>query len=77
MNKIVEIALRLPVEEAEKWSIALSNTKVCIYIQKCTTKFGVTTLMKNVLKTDNKPIGYHVCGETKDGYLVCVPNSWL
>ena len=72
-NKLVEIALGLPSEQKEKWHIALSNTFVQAWCDKQCVKAAVFGLQRNVVLADRCPRYYHVCGETKDGNLVCFP----
>lgn len=77
MSKLIEIALNLPVTEAEKWSVALCNKTIEEWCQKQTVKASVFGLQRNVVLSDRCPRGYHVCGETKDGKLVCFPADWV
>ena len=77
MNKIIEIAARLPAEQAEKWSIALKNKNVQSWCNKQCTKAAVFGLQRNVVLADSCPKGYCACGETEDGNLVCFPADWL
>ena len=76
-NKLVEIALMLPAIEAEKWGIALSNKNVQAWCQKQCVKAALFGLQRNVVLADRCPRYYHVCGETKDGNLVCFPADWV
>ena len=76
-NKLVEIALMLPAIEAEKWSVALGNDHVQAWCNKQVVKAAVFGLQHNVVLADRCPRGYHVCGETKDGNLVCFPADWV
>ena len=77
MDQIVEIALRLPEIEAEKWSIALGNKSVQAWCNKQVVKAAVFGLQRNVVLADRCPRYYHICGETKDGNLVCFPADWV
>ena len=77
MNKIVEIALGLPSEQTEKWGIALSNKNVQEWCNKQCVKAALFGLQRNVVLSDKCPRGYHICGETKDGNLVCFPADWV
>lgn len=77
MNKIIEIALNLGAENAEKWVVALGDKTVEAWCTKQTVKAAVYILQRNVVLCDVCPRGYHVCGETKDGHLVCFPADWL
>ena len=77
MDKIVEIALRLPSEQAEKWEIALGNKNVQEWCQKQCVKAALFGLQRNVVLADRCPRYYHICGETKDGNLVCFPADWV
>lgn len=76
-NKIVEIAIRLPAEQAEKWSVALSNDSVKEWCKERCVKAAVFGLQRNVVLADTCPKGYCTCGETKDGNLVCFPADWV
>ena len=77
MDKIVEIALRLPASEAEKWKIALEHKSVQAWCNKQVVKAAIFGLQRNVVLADMCPRSYHVCGETKDGNLVCFPADWV
>lgn len=77
MNKIIEIALMLPATEADKWKVALSDDHVKAWCNKNCVKAAVFGLQRNVVLADTCPRGYHVCGETKDGSVVCFPTDWL
>lgn len=77
MDKIVEIALNLDAEQAEKMGIALSNKNVQAWCNKQCVKAAIFGLQRNVVLSDVCPRYYHVCGETEDGHLVCFPADWL
>lgn len=77
MDKLIEIALRLPVQQIEKWSIALKNDSVKEWCKERCAKAAAFGLQRYVVVSDTCPYGYHVCGETVDGNLVCFPADWL